>query len=81
MMTSQNKGGTPVPWRSRPTPRRILAGPRRVLAGPQKRKRQQAAARMTRRDLLKLLVPVVTFVAMAAPEDDEGEGETKKGDA
>ena len=85
MMTSQNKGDTPVvPWRSRPTPRRVLAGAQRgVLSrsagGP--RKRQQAAAGMTRRDLLKLLVPVVTFVAMAAPDDDDGEGETKKGSA
>ena len=75
-MTGQTTGVTHVPWRSRPTPRRVLAGPRK-----RKRQRQQAAARMTRRDLLKLLVPVVTFVAMAAPEDDEGEGETKKGGA
>ena len=74
-MTGQIKGVTHVPWRSRPTPRRVLAGPRK-----RKQKRQQPAAGMTRRDLLKLLVPVVTFVAMAAPDDDSDDGQLNVGD-
>ena len=76
MMTSQNKGVTPVSWRSRPTPHKRKQKQQRPAAGVTRRGRGEYL-----RDLLKLLVPVATFVALAAPEDDEGEGETKKGGA
>ncbi len=51
-------------WRSRPTP---------AQKGPQQGKQQGISKRGRNaytRDLLRLLVPAVTFVAMTAPENE-----------
>lgn len=47
-------------WRSRPTPARKGQG-----------KGKAPGAGLTRRDLLKRLVPVATFVAMAVPDAED----------
>ncbi len=54
----------------------LAAAERPTRKGPPRKQHSVAPTKkISRRDLFKLLVPAVTFVAMTAPDDDETEAE------